>query len=237
MKPLTASAGKGGVNRRHDVREVQSALNNNIAKLVPLDFLEEDGWCGDRTIGSIIEFQRRVVGLSNPDGRVDPNGKTYQALGGTLVEKPKVELVNWSGDSSQWSHEKKLASMDAIFRDKVKKVLANLKKQGHQPKIFFAWRSIEVQRELKKKGRSKVDFSFHNATVRGLPSAYAADIIDRRYGWDSVPQSMNFFKALGKEAKAVGLYWGGDWKSFKDWAHIQRFPNSKLKEVRKASAQ
>lgn len=44
-----------------------------------------------------------------------------------------------------------------------------------------------------------------------------------------------FWQALGKAGKAEGLYWGGDWRSFKDWAHLQFFPNTKLSEVRKES--
>jgi hypothetical protein len=31
------------------------------------------------------------------------------------------------------------------------------------------------------------------------------------------------------------LYWGGDWKTFRDWAHVQLTENSKLKQVKKES--
>jgi hypothetical protein len=48
----------------------------------------------------------------------------------------------------------------------------------------------------------------------------AADIIDKRYAWN-ISQSHAFWTALGKAAKKRGLEWGGDWKSFKDVAHIQ----------------
>ena len=42
-------------------------------------------------------------------------------------------------------------------------------------------------------------------------------------------------EALGRIAKAEGLFWGGDWRSFKDWAHVQAHPNSKLTEIKRQS--
>ncbi len=95
-----------------------------------------------------------------------------------------------------------------------------------------------MQLALFNKKRSKVKFSFHNATAKdGTPNAYAADIIDSRYGWSDKPETKKFWEALGKAAKKHDIYWGGDWKSFKDWAHIQAFPNSKLKDVKAESQQ
>lgn len=41
--------------------------------------------------------------------------------------------------------------------------------------------------------------------------------------------------ALGDEGKKLGLYWGGDWTGFKDWAHLQWYPNAKLKDVKAES--
>lgn len=79
-KKISASVGKGGVNHRQDVREVQRLLNAKIDQLTPLRALAVDGLVGRNTINAIMEFQRRVVGFHNPDGRVDPGGKTETAL-------------------------------------------------------------------------------------------------------------------------------------------------------------
>lgn len=79
-RTITASVGKGGVNRPDDVRTVQQLINDNLGKLTPLRPLDVDGRIGPQTIGAIEEFQRRVVRLIPPDGRVDPNGKTLSAL-------------------------------------------------------------------------------------------------------------------------------------------------------------
>jgi peptidoglycan L-alanyl-D-glutamate endopeptidase CwlK len=143
---------------------------------------------------------------------------------------------DWTGDSSRWSQEKKLQSMHPDLRPKVSAVIAALQKRGFQAKIFFAWRSVAVQLQIFKKGHTKVKFSFHNAQKKdGTPNAYAADIIDARYAWSAKAETEGFWKALGEEAHAQSLYWGGDWKTFRDWAHVQLVENSQLGRVKKES--
>lgn len=115
------------------------------------------------------------------------------------------------------------------------KVIDALSARGFQPHIVYAWRSVAVQRQLVAQGRSKVLFSFHNAqTSAGIPNAWAADIIDKRWAWNE-SDCMKFFKALGEEAKKVGLVWGGDWANFRDWAHVQGRPNSALAATKRES--
>jgi len=122
------------------------------------------------------------------------------------------------------------------MRPKVERVTDALKAQGFRPKIVYAWRSVAVQQELVAKGRSRVRFSFHNAQKRdGSPRAYAADIIDRRWAWSATAKANGFWEALGNAAKREGLFWGGDWRSFKDWAHVQFHPNRMLTEVKRES--
>ena len=144
--------------------------------------------------------------------------------------------ADWSGDSSKWSQKKKLASLDSKLRTKTVRILETLNSGGYRPKIFFGWRSVAVQRRLFEAGNSKVRFSFHNAQLKnGTPNAQAIDIIDRRWAWGEEAERNRFWDALGKAAKAEGLYWGGDWSKFKDYAHVQSFPNSKLSEIKKKS--
>ena len=75
---LKATVGKGGRNLHSDVLLVQSKLNK--FDLVPLRPLTVDGHMGPLTIAAIENFQSRYVGMSAPDGRVDPGGCTLQAL-------------------------------------------------------------------------------------------------------------------------------------------------------------
>ena len=79
-KGIIRSVGKGGANERRDVKLVQIYLNSFIALDASKKPIAEDGVIGKDTITAINEFQKRSVGISNPDGRVDPNGKTFRYL-------------------------------------------------------------------------------------------------------------------------------------------------------------
>jgi peptidoglycan L-alanyl-D-glutamate endopeptidase CwlK len=232
MSELLQTVGQGGRNLRGDVTTVQTLL-----KAKGFDPGPVDGLCGQGTIGAIRRFQAPF--LAHPDGLIEPGGRTWRRLSGTGAASPTSNapvLTDWSGDSSKWPHEKKVLSLYPDMRPKVEAVLAGLRQRGFQPKIFFAWRSVAVQLELYRKGVTKVKFSFHNAQRRnGTPNAYAADIVDQRWGWEPPAMSNGFWRALGQEGKAQGLYWGGDWTDFRDWAHVQWFPNSKLGDVKRES--
>ena len=223
---INSSVGKGGINRRSDVRKIQRSLN----LIYPSLALVIDGLCGSKTIRRIEKFQRRF--MNNPDGRIDPNGRTLRRLN---TASPDMQ-DEWDGDSADWSQDKKLGSMDNRMRPKINRVIEALKTEGFQPKIVYAWRSISKQLELVNAGHSKVKFSFHNAQkTNGTPNAYAADIIDRRWAWEDAAAENGFWEALGRLAKDQDLYWGGDWISFKDWAHVQYYPNYKLADVKRES--
>jgi peptidoglycan hydrolase-like protein with peptidoglycan-binding domain len=77
---ISRSVGRNGVNSRMDVETIQRLINANIGKISPTPPLVVDGRVGPKTISAIEQFQKRVVGLSFPDGRVDPNGRTLTAL-------------------------------------------------------------------------------------------------------------------------------------------------------------
>lgn len=87
-RSIKKSVGKNGSNLQSDVAVVQSLLNDNIEKLVPFLPVPETGLIGPHTIFAIEEFQRRVVGLQSPDGRVDPGGKTLKILNEAVVVVP-----------------------------------------------------------------------------------------------------------------------------------------------------
>src|SRR4030065_2955877 len=74
------SVGNKGMNTIVDVTTVQNLLNRKISLLKPHLSLKVDGDCGPITIGMIIEFQRRAMNYSKPDGRIDPKGNTFLKL-------------------------------------------------------------------------------------------------------------------------------------------------------------
>jgi peptidoglycan L-alanyl-D-glutamate endopeptidase CwlK len=166
---------------------------------------------------------------------VTRSGSTWDTL--TVSVPPRKDSLGpWSGDSSLWPQAKKLQSMHPDLRSMVEDVLDALAQRGFKPKIVYGWRSVAVQLKLFNQGHSKVKFSFHNAQKPdGTPNAYAADIVDSRYNWKPEAKTSGFWDALGEEAKSRGLYWGGDWASFRDWAHVQLVPNSQLARVKQES--
>lgn len=227
MSVLQSSVGEKGKNLKSDVETVQRLLKSK-----GFDPKGVDGVCGKDTIAAIRKFQATF--LSNPDGLIEPGRKSWQKLAGT--GGTTADLSPWSGDSARWPQEKKLQSMHPELRPKVEKVLQALAARGFQPKVFYGWRSVAVQMQLYFKGNSKVKFSFHNAQhPDGTPNAYAADIVDSRFGWAPEAEETGFWKALGEEAKKQGLVWGGDWVTFRDWAHVQLVPNGELARVKRES--
>ena len=106
---------------------------------------------------------------------------------------------------------KKLSELRPPFKNKVEKILDQLKGQGYQPKITCAYRSAEKQLEKFNKGFSKTSKpGYHNW---GL----AVDIIDRRWGWVYTDDCAKFFHALRQACDDEGVANGGWWKQTNGW--------------------
>lgn len=231
MSVITTSVGQGGRNTRPDVLIVQDLLRSR--GIAPG---KSDGVCGVNTVAAIRKFQAGF--MAQPDGLIQPGQATWQRLSDPTKKAtvaPSSQSA-WSGDSALWSQDKKLQSLKPELAVRVRLVLAALVVRGFQPKIYYGWRSVEVQARLYAQGKSKVRFSFHNAQKPdGTPISLAADIIDSRYAWTAQAETSGFWKALGEEAKRQGLIWGGDWVGFRDWAHVQLVPNGMLAKVKAES--
>lgn len=105
---ITKSVGTNGANERVDVTFVQKALNAHVNFFkATLPQLAVDGRCGPKTIEAIRIFQKDYAGIRNPDGRVDPNGKTLRYL--TMY----LSSINTSTKSASLSHTAQF-SFDAI---------------------------------------------------------------------------------------------------------------------------
>lgn len=82
MVSISASVGKNGVNKQADVEAIQNLLNQAIAKEndASQKSLVVDKRIGQNTINTIIRFQKNIVGMVKPDGKIDPNGSTLKKL-------------------------------------------------------------------------------------------------------------------------------------------------------------
>ncbi len=138
---IDGSVGAVGKNGKADTRKIQKLLNS----VFPSTPLVVDGDCGSKTIRRIKRFQKRF--MAAPDGRVDPKGRTLKKLNAAA---PGLQN-DWSGDSSRWSEEKKLASLDRRMRPKVVRVLAALKAQEFKPKIFLPGALLPSSRKSMRK--------------------------------------------------------------------------------------
>lgn len=145
---------------------------------------------------------------------------------------------------SEKTQQDLLEELHPIFACKVRLILSDLQKRGWQPKIVFAHRTEEQQRDAIARGASHTMRSWHVSSTIGLLPAgarlqvfrgNAVDIVDKRYGWEDKAKNkeFQFWKDLGAAAHAHACQWGGDWKPVRrrdgklhdqrDVAHVQMF--------------
>ncbi|WP_394203296.1 TIGR02594 family protein [Shewanella waksmanii] len=98
---LSGSVGVDGHNQANDIKTVQAALNKLIHLLAPTSKLVVDGSLGrvpanSKTVAAITQFQRKIVGLIRPDGRIDVNGRSHRALNQKLqsISSSPVAVVD-----------------------------------------------------------------------------------------------------------------------------------------------
>lgn len=100
MYRLNGSVGQGGRNNHDDVLVVQMLLNKNAHIVESIGRVPEDGNLDENTQRAIIAFQRDVVRSSSPDGRVDPNGRTFRTLTGDTPHGANIAFVQLTADGS-----------------------------------------------------------------------------------------------------------------------------------------
>ncbi len=141
------SVGIGGSNIYNDVFLIQTLMNKALPRLKKagrqfehFNPLREDGDCGQFTKNAITIFQRDVLGMAEPDGRIDPGGKTIRSLYvaaygsvetivpvvgrvATLANGNSNGTVSWNGVLAWGSHPK----VGSSFRDKAVQVCRDLR--------------------------------------------------------------------------------------------------------------
>ena len=110
MDRITHSVGNKGINKYKDVMTVQTLINDCRHLLLPMLALETDGKIGKKTISAIELFQKNVIKLSKPDGRVDPGGKT-------ITELNKKRVVGRTPPQDSLNFENLLKSLFPSLQD------------------------------------------------------------------------------------------------------------------------
>ena len=144
MPEISGSVGRGGLNRSEDVTTVQNLLQPHMSAL-GLPPLEIDGDCGDNTRKAIRLYQKRVMGISNPDGRVDVGGRTWNSLAaGTTVTPPAAPSGGpsrpsgapwWHANQARFPNSSKIADLAPAFRAKLTPFLDALRNAGATVRI------------------------------------------------------------------------------------------------------
>ena len=93
MTKILRSVGRGGMNHYADVSTIQKLLNKQRIPGVTGQ-LKLDGNAGSNTITRIELFQKNVMKMEKPDGRIDPGGKTMAKLTGATAQAKNQRPAN-----------------------------------------------------------------------------------------------------------------------------------------------
>jgi hypothetical protein len=146
MVNIAQSVGERGINRDNDVRAVQTMLNHHIRPL-GLMALKVDGNIGPRTIDAIRRYQKSVVGIAVPDGRIDPGGRTLSKLSGRPAHgaaaapaRPATAAAAgtaglsggawWRANQARYPNSASVSDLDASFSGKVASFIKALRDAG-----------------------------------------------------------------------------------------------------------
>lgn len=136
---INQSVGKNGTNVKEDVMSIQIRLNRWImeGKLPNVAMLAVDGGCGSQTKKAIGAFQKLYLGTNNPDCRVDPNGKTLDALFQSLVSKKVSDAAYQAWLKAQSSAAQEAASKPEVDWELSAKEVADIRREWGEE--ILAW--------------------------------------------------------------------------------------------------
>lgn len=124
-----------------------------------------------------------------------------------------------------------LEDLHPLLKPIAKKFIAQCRTQGIELLVICTYRTDAEQNALYAQGRTtpgKIVTNApaggkapHNFSVNGIPASRAFDAVPVRLGklvWNTKDPVWN---VLGKMAVGLGLDWGGNWKSLKDYDHFE----------------
>jgi hypothetical protein len=132
---IGASVGKGAANALADVIIVQHLLNDWLGD-TGQTLLPTTGNCGPLTIAAIEAFQTRVLGATRPDGRIDPGGRSWNALSTRAAPAATLSGATWwHANQARFPNSAAIGDLIQPFRDNVTAFLAELKEAGATVKV------------------------------------------------------------------------------------------------------
>ena len=111
-----------------------------------------------------------------------------------------------------------------ILQYKIRKLIKKCNDNGLKIEIGECYRTVKEQNDLHAKGRTKPGNIVTNCKGDTYSSMHQWGVAFDFYridGKGAYNTSGQFFEKVGAIGKAMGLEWGGDWKSIKDRPHFQ----------------
>lgn len=176
------------------------------------------------TLGMLFLFNPRVATVA-PVSTVAGDNEVVSAVLGeaALLPPPVLPPAAFVGEAGAdlVSADRDWSKLDPDFLRLVVRLIERLRHRGHVMTLVEGYRSPARQDHLAASGAGLT-------RAVGLASRHqyglAVDLlplIDGRPVFDEqVPGAAAAFRALGEEAEALGLVWGGRW-SFRDLGHVE----------------
>jgi peptidoglycan L-alanyl-D-glutamate endopeptidase CwlK len=117
----------------------------------------------------------------------------------------------------------RLSDVKPELAEKCEAIIALAASEGFTLIVTQGYRSVEEQNRLYAIGRRGIKGERIVTNARGGQSNHnhrtAVDfafVVNGEISWDE-----RLYQHIGRWAKQVGLNWGGNWKSFKDFPHVE----------------
>lgn len=129
----------------------------------------------------------------------------------------------------------KLELLQPRFRAKVDQLVARMNARGFDAIVWETYRTRARNIALSKKGTGVKPLADGTVPIGMHELGLAVDVVSKSKRWSPAPA---FWSALGAEAKALGLTWGGLWRNPKtgklgrDKPHVQAVPVGKQNAMR-----
>ncbi len=181
---LSNSVGINGKNISKDVLTIQKTLNKMLSLIAPIKKLAEDGSLGrtpekSKTVTAIKAFQKKVVGMINPDGLISANGRTHKKINATPEASSALKgaaLLTFPGTTFTHGRTKKtvaecIATLPTEIRADFKTKITQIIKEMHKLGIAFGttkkykagYRTFQEQHSLPTTStKAGPGESFHN---------------------------------------------------------------------------
>lgn len=131
-------------------------------------------------------------------------------------------MADFSRERINRLNTQRLEKVDSVLAGRVLRMVELARADGYELLVTQGFRSIDEQNRLYAQGRTRPGKIVTNA--RGGQSKHnfgkAVDVAVLVNGEITWAESV-YKKTVGKYAAQVGIEWGGNWKKFKDYPHVQ----------------